>query len=154
MPKLKLAGRTDVDDYFERSGVCDDENFGNTPFLVFAVEGETVFVKVVDTPAQLTTYPNDTRVMSRWVTDEINDYFQFTVGLFKQYRDARLGRLQSAKHVVKMVGPRGGFRSLSYEYADAAGVTIHVATGIRDEAERLEAFFTKHNIPIAIQSSH
>jgi hypothetical protein len=154
MPKLILAGRTDIDEYFERSGVTDDENFAGTPFLVFAVEGETVSVQVIDTPALLATYPDDTRVMSRWVTDEINDYFQFTVGLFKQYRDARLRRLQSAKRVVKVIGPRGGFRSLSYEYADAAGVTIHVATGIRDEAERLEAFFEKNSIPMTIQAMH
>ena len=154
MPKLILAGRTDTEEYFERSGVSDDENFGATPFLVFDVEGENVSVQIVDTPAQLTAYPDDTRVMSRWVTDEINDYFQFTVGQFKQYRDARLRRLQSAKRVVKVIGPRGGFRSLSYEYADAAGVTIHVATGIRDEAERLEAFFEKNNIPMTIQAMH
>jgi hypothetical protein len=153
MPTIKLAGRTDVEDYFKRSGVFDADRMEDTPFIVYLVRDDEIVVELVHSPAKLVTYPDDTPVMSQWVTDEISDFFQFTVGQFKQHRDARERRLRSAKNVVKVVGPRGGFRSLAYEYIDA-GVTIHVAIGIRDEAERLEAFFKRSNIRITIQTSH
>jgi hypothetical protein len=154
MPTIKLAGRTDVEDYFERSGVFDTPRNEDTPFVVFVVRTDEIVVELVQSPAILLTYPDNTSVMRQWVTDETNDFFQFTVGLFRQHREARERQLRTAKNVVKVVGPRGGFRSLAYEYIDAAGVTVHVATGIRDEAERLEAFFKRSNIHVTVQTSH
>jgi hypothetical protein len=154
MPIITLAGRTDVEDYFERSGVFNAEDVTDTPFLVFIAQDDAVKVEIVDSPAKLLAYPDDTPVMTQWVTDETSAYFHFSVAQFKQQRAAHFQRLRLARHVVKMIGPRGGFRSLTYDYTNASGVTIHVATGIRDEAERLETFFRKNNIPVAIQTIH
>lgn len=54
--------------------------------------------------------------------------------------------LKSAKNVVQAVGPRGGFRYLSYEYVDRDGMLCHVSSGNRDEAKRLVEFFKQHRI--------
>jgi hypothetical protein len=56
--------------------------------------------------------------------------------------------LKSAKNVVKGVGPRGGFRYLSYEYTDQKGVRHHTSTGSREESEKLIEFFNKRGIPM------
>ena len=56
--------------------------------------------------------------------------------------------LRSAKNVRRVVGPRGGFRYLSYEYTDREGVAQHHSAGFRDEAGKLLRFFEEHGMPV------
>lgn len=50
--------------------------------------------------------------------------------------------------VVRHVGVRGGFKYLSYEYTDNAGVIYHFSTSSKTEAEKLAALFEEHKIPV------
>jgi len=52
-------------------------------------------------------------------------------------------QLKEAKGIVKYVGPKGGFKYLSYQYPGG-----HVSVGSRDEADKLIEFFEQHGIPV------
>jgi len=56
--------------------------------------------------------------------------------------------LKNAKNVVRTIGPKGGFKYLSYEYLDEKGIPNHVSNGDRQAAEKLIAFFRKHGIEV------
>jgi hypothetical protein len=123
----------------------------SAPFLVFVSEGDTVTMHDVYDIPTLLEYPDDTPAVGMWAQEYAVEDFHFTVGQYKQHRERRDRRLRTARNVVKVIGPRGGFRSLAYEYTDEHGVTVHVATGIRDEAEWLEAQFFNLDIAIATE---
>jgi hypothetical protein len=55
----------------------------------------------------------------------------------------RWEQLKEAQDVVRYVGPKGGFKYLSYQYPGG-----HVSTGSRDAADKLIAFFNQHGIPV------
>jgi hypothetical protein len=56
--------------------------------------------------------------------------------------------LKKARNVVRVVGSRGGFKCLSYEYADENGITSHVSNADRQAADKLIKFFRKHGVEI------
>jgi hypothetical protein len=56
--------------------------------------------------------------------------------------------LKCAKNVFKIIGPRGGFRRLSYEYLGKEGVPCHVSTCSREESDRLITIFGEYGIPV------
>jgi hypothetical protein len=149
--KILLAGRTDVDSYFRLSGVFDAERLNHTPLLVFSAENETVQVLLLDDPRELLSLDDGTQVMGQWRGEWRSDFFQFTVGQYRQYVDAKDSQLKTARKVVKTIGPQGGFRSLQYQFVDESGTTIDRCTGLRSEAERLEAVFARYGIPVSIQ---
>lgn len=60
----------------------------------------------------------------------------------------RWENLKRATNVTKVVGPRGGFRRLSYQYTDDNGVTHHTSLGFKDEAEEIERFLQQHGIEV------
>ena len=66
----------------------------------------------------------------------------------EEEKNKHLKELKSAKDVVKYVGPRGGFRHLSYTYTDSNGIQVHTSNGFRKDADKLIAFFEKHKIPV------
>ena len=116
MINIILSGRTDVDQYFSNSGVLDAVQLTHTPFLVFELTGDTLHVRIVDSAKKLLAFADETPVMGQWKGDHRSDYFQFTVGQYRQYLDAKdAALLKTVRHVVKSLGPLGGFRSLSYE---------------------------------------
>jgi hypothetical protein len=51
--------------------------------------------------------------------------------------------LKQATNVVKAVGPRGGFRYLSYQYPEG-----HFSTSDRAEAEELLKLFAEYGLPV------
>ena len=61
---------------------------------------------------------------------------------------AKMEALKSATNVVLTVGPRGGFRYLSYEYTDADGLRRGSSTGSGTEAEELQEFFAENSIHV------
>ena len=154
MVKIVLDGRKDINDYFKLSRVFESERLNHTPLLAFIASEDTVTVRIIDRPSELLALADETPVMGQWGGEWRSDYFQFTVGQYRQYVDAKYEPLKSARNVLKVVGPKGGFRSLSYEYVNEDGVVVHSGTGFKDEAERLEKFFASHNIPITIKEAH
>jgi hypothetical protein len=49
---------------------------------------------------------------------------------------------------IKYIGPRGGFRHLSYEYTNSDGVKVSTSNGFKQESERLIKLFEECDIPI------
>lgn len=68
-----------------------------------------------------------------------------------EYRKKQTEELRNAKNVVKYIGPRGGFRHLSYEYIDSDGIKVSTSNGFKQESERLIELFEEYNIPIRTQ---
>jgi hypothetical protein len=151
MIRITMAGRTDIDEYFKLSGVFESERLTHTPLLVFITEQDAVTVRIVDKPTDLLSFPDETPVMGQWAGQWRSDFFQFTVGQYRQHLATKLEPLKTAQNVVKTVGPQGGLRRLSYEYVNERGTRVHTSTGSKPEAERLETFFAKHNIPVKIE---
>jgi len=58
--------------------------------------------------------------------------------------------LKTARNVVQTIGPRGGFRCLSYEY-DRHGTVNHTATSDREEADDLIKVFKTYNIEVTVK---
>lgn len=106
---------------------------------------------IVDKPRALLTFDDGTPVMGQWRGRWRSDFFQFSVSQYRQYVEAKDELLKSARNVVKRVGPRGGFRFLSYEYVNEHGTAVHTYAGSRAEAERLEAVFARHGIPVRVE---
>ncbi len=151
--RIVLGGRTDIDDFFRLSGVLDIERLDHTPLLVFVATEDTVEVRIVQKPAELLSFPDETPVMGQWRGEWRSDFFRFTVGQFRRHYEAKYEPLKAARNVVKIIGPRGGFQSLSYQYTDERGTTVHTGTYVRAEAERLELLFAHHNIPVVVRRS-
>ena len=151
MIRITLAGRTDIDEYFKLSGVFESERLTHTPLLVFITDQDALTVRIVDKPTDLLSFPDETPVMGQWAGQWRSDFFQFTVGQYRQHLATKLEPLKTAQNVVKAVGPQGGFRHLSYEYVNEHGTIARAITGSKPEAERLEMFFAKHNIPVKIE---
>lgn len=151
MINIVLDGRKDVVDYFKLSGVLEYEQLNDTPFLAFIASEETVTVRIIEKPFELLHLSDETPVMGQWRGEWRNDFFQFTVGQYRQYVEARDEPLKSARNVVKVVGPKGGFRYLSYEYLREDGSLVRDNTAFRDKAKRLEKFFADHGIVVTIQ---
>ena len=57
--------------------------------------------------------------------------------------------LKGAKDVTLYVGPRGGFRYLSYSYTDReSGINVHTSEGFRDKAYRILDILKEYGIPV------
>ena len=89
MKKIVLAGRTDLEDYFRISGVFEYPKLNHTPFLAFIESDDTIQVHIVFSAKDLLKFPDDTPVMGQWRGEWHSDYFQFTVGNYRQFLDAK-----------------------------------------------------------------
>lgn len=83
--QVMTAGRTDLGDLFELSGLRTEKKRTHYPFLVFVSDVEHVQVKIIDNPIDLLTYSDVTPVMVQWGGRWRSDFFQFTVGEFRAY---------------------------------------------------------------------
>lgn len=81
-----------------------------------------------------------------WDSLEIIDseYLAEAAARKAEHREA----LRSAKNVVRTVGPRGGFKYLSYEFTEKNGSSRHESTGFKSEVEELVELFKRYGIPI------
>ena len=109
MTKIVTAGRSDLKDFFEKSGNFSDVKLAHTPFLVFLEEEDAIHVHIVDRSAQLLSFSDETKVMGQWQGNYRSDFFQFTVSDYRLYVDEKKKQreksLLSARNVVKQVGP-------------------------------------------------
>lgn len=152
MITIILDGRTDVHEYFRSSGIFDSERLNHTPLLAFMVSEDTVTVRIVARPTELLSLPDEILVMGQWTGKWHSDFFQFSVGQYRQHLEAKNELYRSAKNVVKTVGPKGGFQHLSFEYVNEQGITVPSSTSSRTEAERLLEIFVRNGIPVVIQN--
>lgn len=70
----------------------------------------------------------------------------------KEQENTHFEELKSATEVVKFIGPRGGFRYLSYTYTDSNGIQIQTSNGFRKDADKLIDFFERNGIEIVIKT--
>lgn len=57
--------------------------------------------------------------------------------------------LKGAEDVTLYVGPRGGFKYLSYSYMDKeSGINVHTSEGFRDKAYRILDILKEYGIPV------
>ncbi len=83
--KVITSGRTDLEEYFKRSGIRQYKKLTHTPFLVFAISGDTVEVRIEDNAKKLLEYPDETLCMAQWSGEWKSDFFQFSVGDLRRY---------------------------------------------------------------------
>ncbi len=57
-------------------------------------------------------------------------------------------QLKTAKCVELHIGPRGGFRSLQFEYLDDNNIVNHYAIGFKNKADSVLEIFKANNIKI------
>jgi len=90
--EIILPGRTDIEDYFEISGIFELPKITHTPFLVFIQTEDKVEIHIVTSARKLLDYPADTQVMGQWAGNWRSDFFKFTVGQYRAYLERRAGR--------------------------------------------------------------
>ena len=83
--KVITSGRTDLEDYFQLSGVRESKKLTHTPFLVFVMSRSAVEVMIVESAKALLEHPDDTQVMAQWRGEWRSDFFQFKVGDLRRY---------------------------------------------------------------------
>lgn len=66
----------------------------------------------------------------------------------ERLRKQRLEEYKTARGIVKYVGPRGGFKGLSFEYTDTNGQKVHYSNGFKQESEKLIEYFKELNLKI------
>jgi len=148
--QIVTAGRKDVDDFFKLSDVFTAERLNHTPLIVFITTDGALQVRLLDHASELLSFPDVTPVMGQWRGTMRSDFFQFTVGQYRAYAEAALAPLKSATQVVKVVGPQGGVKRLSFTYIDE-GVRVSKSVIGKAEIERLTLFFYAEGIPVAVE---
>lgn len=95
-------------------------------------------------------FPGITTLDVLWDSIEIIDkeYLEELELLERKQRE----ELKSAKNVVKYVGPKGGFRYISYEYTNSEGINGHVSNSSKAGAERLLKKFEEYGIEVEIRT--
>ena len=67
----------------------------------------------------------------------------------KRQKEIFAENLRTAQDVTLYLGPKGGFRSLSYSYFDKeSGITVHTSIGFKEEAYKIIEILKNHNISI------
>jgi hypothetical protein len=94
-------------------------------------------------------FPGIAKLDVLWESIEIIDkeYLEEAALLNKK----QMEELKSAQNVVKHVGPKGGFRHLSYEYTSMELINNNVTNGSKSEAERIIKIFEKYGIKVEIR---
>jgi len=77
---LNTTGRTDLESFFQKSGVLEYSKLKHTPFLAFVKNARDIDVHIVDNSQALLKLPKTTPVMCQWRGEWSSDYFHFTVG--------------------------------------------------------------------------
>lgn len=63
-------------------------------------------------------------------------------------RKQRMEEFKTAKRITKYVGPRGGFKGLSFEYTNSNGITVRYSNGFKQESEKLIEYFKELNLKV------
>lgn len=90
--------------------------------------------------------PNITTIDILWKSLEIID--EEYLKKASERESELLEELKSASHVTKFVGPRGGFRYLTYSYTDKNGISVNASNGFKNDSERLIKIFESYGMKI------
>ena len=77
--------------------------------------------------------------------DIIDEDYLIEIKVLKEKQE---NELKSAYNVVRFVGPRGGFRHLTFKYISEDGIVHHEGNGDKQDSERLMSIFAKYGIEI------
>lgn len=58
--------------------------------------------------------------------------------------------IKTAKDVIKYLGPKGGFKGLSFNYTNSQGKTIKSYVSFKSQAKELEHLFKSYDIEIKV----
>ena len=83
--RILTSGRSDVQECFQRSGIREHKKLSHTPLLVFQEDDNTVEVVILERADKLLEYPDNIKVMGQWRGEWRSDFFQFTVGQFREH---------------------------------------------------------------------
>ncbi|WP_145412725.1 hypothetical protein [Paenibacillus xylanexedens] len=74
-----------------------------------------------------------------WSSLEIidEDYLKKT----EERKHKRLEEFKSAKDITKYIGPRGGFKGLSFKYTTLEGNVVNYSNGFKQESEEIIQYF-------------
>lgn len=118
--------------------------------LVKGSEGYTVGSKGIWSRANdnfiTVCFPKIATLDVLWKSLEIIDeeYLKKAEELNKRWME----QLKTAKCVELHIGPRGGFRSLQFEYLDDNKIVNHYAIGFKNKADSILDIFKANNIKI------
>jgi hypothetical protein len=84
----------------------------------------------------------------RWRTDLFVLETDKVIAELDALRQKKCERLRGASKVVKLVGPKGGFRALSYDYVDDSGARVHVREEDREEGQYVDQICQSDGIQV------
>lgn len=94
--KIQTSGRTDLEQFFAKSGIREGVNFLHCPALAF-LEGDGVTVAIIKDATELLLLSDDTKIMKQWPGQHRSDFFQFTA------RDLRTFILNNPKADFQLI---------------------------------------------------
>jgi len=79
--------RSDLDDFFEESGIMNGEERTHHPPIVFnQIDDNVIQIEILKYPEHLMKYPDDTNVIMQWAGKWRSDFFQFKAIDYKNKR--------------------------------------------------------------------
>lgn len=95
-------------------------------------------------------FENNTVLDVLWSNLEIIDkiYLKESEERRKEY----LMELKTSNNIIKYIGPRGGFKYLSFEYISKDGTRIYISTTFKNKAEELLKIFSVYNLNVEIKT--
>lgn len=95
------------------------------------------------------TFPGIATLDVLWSSLEIVD--EAYLNRVDQHQEEVKEELKTAKDVIKFIGPKGGFKYLSYSYTNKEGILCNTSIGFKIEAEKLIELFKNYGIPVGIK---
>lgn len=95
-------------------------------------------------------FENNTVLDVLWSNLEIIDkiYLKESEERRKEY----LMELKTSNNIIKYIGPRGGFKYLSFEYISKDGTRIYTSIAFKNKAEELLKVFSEYNLNVEIKT--
>jgi hypothetical protein len=84
-----------------------------------------------------------------WSSLEIID--QDYLDEMKKLHEQRMKEYRTAREIIKYVGPRGGFKNLSFVYNDSNGINVHYSNGFKQESEKIMDYFNEINLKVEMK---
>lgn len=95
-------------------------------------------------------FENNTVLDVLWSNLEIIDkiYLKESEERRKEY----LMELKTSNNIIKYIGPRGGFKYLSFKYISKDGTRIYTSIAFKNKAEELLKIFSVYNLNVEIKT--
>lgn len=94
-------------------------------------------------------FPGVTTLDVLWSSLEIVD--KEYLKKIEEEREEFKRELKTATNVVKAIGPRGGFKGLSFEYVNNEGIHCSTSIGFKSKAENIIKILEEYGISVGIK---